>query len=151
MKRATRWFQMHDTYRRALAKRGITTHYEWLKTNSWGIPIYMITKDETIPHSTVYPINEVCELLAGARKGDNRIRYFNSTFDYMMGIAILEGFERIEIYGVSMDSDNEWANQKPGAEFWIGIALGKGIEIYLPPVSSLLKTALYGGLEMLLD
>lgn len=151
MKRATRWFQMHDTYRRALAKRGITTHYEWLKTNSWGIPIYMITKDETIPHSTVYPIDEVCELLGGARKGDNRIRYFNSTFDYMMGIAILEGFERIEIYGVSMDSDNEYANQKPGAEFWIGMALGKGIEIYLPPVSSLLKTALYGGLEMLLD
>lgn len=148
MTRATRWFQVHDSYKREVAKRGIKHHYDWLKRNEWNIPIYMMKGDPLVPNSIAYPFDEVCDkFLGGIRKGEDRVRYFGSTFDYMMGIALLEGFERIEIYGIGMDSDNEYANQKPSAEFWIGIALGLGIEVYLTPESKLLKESIYGGLE----
>lgn len=148
MKRATRWFQLHDTYKQKLAKRGITTHHEWLKENKWNIPIYMISKDDEIPNSVVYPLAEVCDrFLSAIQKGDSKVKYFGSTFDYMMAIALLEDFDRIEIYGVNMESENEYSNQKPSAEFWIGLALGKGVEIYLPPGCALMNSKVYGGLE----
>ena len=148
MQRASRWFQLHDSYKQEKAKRGIEHHYDWLKRNEWGIPIYMMATDPLVPNSVSYPFEEVCDkFLSGIKKGKDRVRYFGSTFDYMIGVALLEGFERIEIYGIGMDSVNEYANQKPSAEFWIGIALGLGIEIYLTPESKLLKDSVYGGLE----
>lgn len=151
MKRAHRWFQLHDSYKSAIAKRGISGHHEWLKENKWNIPIYMMQIDPEIPRSTAYPIDDVCALTGKVKKGDETVRYFNSTFDYMMGLAILEGFERIEVYGVHMKSEGEYEYQRPGAAFWIGLATGKGIEIYLPPVSPILKSNLYGGIENVVE
>ena len=147
MKRATRWFQIHDTFRAKIAKRYIKSHYDWLKKNPWSIPVYMIKAQPEVPNSLDYPIDAVCDLLGGVRRGEDRIRYFCSSFDYMMGVAILEKFERIEVYGIDMASDNEYAKQKPSAEMWIGIALGKGIEVYLPPMCQLMKSDMYGGME----
>ncbi len=45
-----------------------------------------------------------------------------------------------------MAADEEYANQKPAAEFWLGVAVGSGCEIYLPPGNALLgkEMQLYG-------
>jgi hypothetical protein len=148
MKRATRWFQIHDSFGQPVAKRGIKTHHKWLKDNAWSIPIYMIREDPEIKKSVAYPLDEVCEKVFGKiRRGDDKIKYFCSSFDYQMGVAILEDFERIEVYGINMASNNEYKKQKPSAEFWLGIALGRGAEVYLPPNCQLMKSDIYGGRE----
>lgn len=148
MKRATRWFQIHDTFGQPIAKRGIKTHAKWIRDNPWDIPIYMIRSDPDIKKSVAYPLDEICEkALGNIRRGDDKIKYFCSSFDYQMGVAILEDFERIEVYGIDMASTNEYKKQKPSAEMWIGIALGRGVEVYLPPSSKLMKSDLYGGRE----
>lgn len=111
-------------------------------------PIYMQYWQPVVPNSVAYPIHEVCEIVfKNYRRGDKKVKYFTSTLAYMMGIAILEKFERVEIYGFELADEIEYVKQKACAEFWIGYALGKGIEVYTPPKSQILFSALYGGNE----
>lgn len=150
LKRATRWFQIHATqlWQRDLAKRNVYGHREWLKENPLDIPIYMQYWNEQVPKSVAYPLREVCaKFFKNVRRGDAKIKYFTSTFAYMMGIALLEEFDRIELYGFEMAANDEYIEQKGCAEFWIGLAMGLGVEIYLPPNSLLLFSNLYGGNE----
>jgi hypothetical protein len=145
---ADAWFQVHNSYRQKIAKRGIHGHYDWLRENPWEIPIYSPHVLKGVPHSTAYPLDDVCyEFLGNIRKGDREIKYFNSSFDYMVALALLQRYERIEVYGFDMAGDNEYSLQKPSAEFWLGVAAGRGVEIYLPEQSKLLSGNLYGGAE----
>ncbi len=146
VKRATRWFQIHATesWQRYLAKRDVRGHADWLKKNPWNIPIYMQYFTPLVPNSISYPLHEVVDMVfKDFRRGDNKVKYFTSTLAYMMGIALAEGrsaynpdaepFQRIEIYGIEMADEIEYVQQKACAEFWIGYALGLGVEVYTPP------------------
>ena len=148
--RATRWFQIHDSdsWKRYIAKRDVRGHFDWLKRNPLDIPIYMQYHQDIIPKSIGYPIHEVIDLVfANFRRGDAKVKYFTSTLAYMMGIAMLENFERIEIYGFEMADEIEYVTQKACAEFWIGYAMGRGVEVYTPPHCQILYSVLYGGNE----
>ena len=149
MKRANRWFQIHETaiWKRYIAKRDVRGHADWLKKNPLDVPIYMQFWHELVPKSVGYPLHEVIEkYFRKFWRGDkNDIKYFTSTFAYMMGVALLEDFTRIEIYGFEMADDEEWRHQKACAEFWIGLAMGRDVEIYTPPGCQLLFSNLYGG------
>lgn len=160
MKRATRWFQIHasESWHRTEAKRAVLGHLDWLMTNPWNIPIYMQYHNDEVPNVIAYPLREVSEIaFKNIRRGDDKFKYFTSSFAYMMGIALLEGreadkpdakpFERIEVYGFEMAATGEYIEQKGCAEFWMGLAMGMGIEIYLPPKCILMWSSLYGGNE----
>jgi hypothetical protein len=111
-------------------------------------PIYMQYWHQQVPNSLDYPLWEVQDkFFANFRRGDDKVKYFTSTFAYMMGIALLEGFDRIEVYGFEMADDIEYVQQKACAEFWIGLAMGKDVEVYTPPNTALLYSDLYGGNE----
>lgn len=150
MTRANRWFQIHnsDSWKRYIAKRDVRGHFNWLKKNPLDIPIYMQYHQDIVPKSVGYPLHEVVDMVFKSfRRGDTKVKYFTSTFAYMMGIAVLENFERVEIYGFEMADDIEYVKQKACAEFWIGYAMGRGVEIYTPPGNQILWSALYGGNE----
>lgn len=152
LKRADRWFQIHhtDSWKRDLAKRGVTGHLEWLQENPWNIPIYMQYWNEEVPKSVAYPLREVCaKFFKNFRRGDAKIKYFTSTLAYMFGIALLEEprFDRIELYGFEMAATVEYIEQKGCGEFWMGLAMGLGVEIYVPPGCILMWSSLYGGNE----
>jgi hypothetical protein len=150
LKRADRWFQIHatDSWKRDLAKRNVHGHREWLMENPLDIPIYMQYWNEDVPNVVAYPLREVSEMaFKNIRRGDDKIKYFTSTFAYMMGIALLDGFERIELYGFEMSANDEYIEQKGCAEFWMGLAAGMGVEIYMPENCILLWSNLYGGDE----
>jgi len=70
--------------------------------------------------------------------------FYISTIDYMSALAIYEGFDRIEYYGVELREKTEWAMQKSGATFWAGFARGRGIEVLTPRDSVLISAPLYG-------
>jgi hypothetical protein len=69
---------------------------------------------------------------------------FTSTFDYMMGMAIWKDYTCIRIFGFEMEMNKEWFYQRPGAYLMMGIAAGRGIEIFIPERSNLMKPQLYG-------
>ena len=139
-----RYFQMHlpNFYQREADLGGLRGHYDWLQ-EVHDNPIYMIDEYDDVPSATKYPLVDVCnELLPGLRVGFSKMKHFKSTFDYMIALAIYEGFQRIEIYGFEMDA--EYRDQRDGGLFWIGFALGRGIDVYLPEGNTIFDPLIYG-------
>ena len=93
-----------------------------------------------IPSSEAYPLDEIIEKFG--------VCYFTSTIDYMIAYALNEGAKEINLYGINMSVKSEYAYEKPGAEFWIGMAMGMGVKVNLQTEhTSLMKSRdglLYG-------
>lgn len=145
-KRATGWFQIHprSSFERKLAVRGVEGHFDWLQEKH-GFPIWMQYQYDDIPDSVEFPLYEINQHFFGKiKRGDDPVKYYSSGFCYMMAMALFQNFERIEIYGFEMMGQDEYAPQRPGAYLWLGIAMGMGVEIYLPPKNHLIWGALYG-------
>jgi hypothetical protein len=70
--------------------------------------------------------------------------YFTSSMDYMIALAIYEGFWQIEFYGIELKEKTEYEMQKASMEFWVGLARGCGIRMLIPSKSQLCNAPLYG-------
>lgn len=140
--RIDRLVEIHPVWMQAKSKKPeyskVREHWKWLKNNK-DIPVYMIAEHPDVPKSVQYPLKEVMDLLPVSR----RRNVFTSSFDFLMGLAVHEGFERIEPYGFDMGSDTEYLYQREGAAYWIGYCDAKGIEVVLPNNSALLRKKIY--------
>ena len=135
--RTNRMFQLHPI--KYLQKcvglsAGDRDHYEWL-TQKHDFPIYCQKAYSEFPSAVKYPIWNMRR-----KYGD----FYTSTLAYMMAMALDEGFNHIELYGYDMEADTEYKYQRDSAEYFIGLAEGMGVEVFLPSNSSLIK----GGLGM---
>lgn len=101
------------------------------RVNELGVPYLTLKHYDFIPTSQKYPVEEICNHFG--------IDYFTGGVDYMLAYAIWKGVEQIDIYGVHTTYDDEYQYQKPSLEFWIGVAVGRGIKITVHGSHSLLK------------
>jgi len=139
MKRATRWFQIHKP------EKWHPFNLKWMQENPLKIPIYLQFIRPDIPNSTEYPLQKVVDTFFPLfRRGKKKVKYLTSSFSLMFALALLEGYRRIEIYGFEMSDELEYEKQRPCGEFWIGMAMGMGVEIYTPDNCQLLNGELYG-------
>lgn len=140
--RATRWFEIHPhegpySY---LADMVPNTDYpKWMR--ELPIPLYMVSQKPEFPQSITYPMQQLIDEfgLADMRPDAKKKGYFHSSVDYMIALAISEGFEEIGVWGIDMTHDTEWGYQKPSGSFWLGVARGRGIKVTVPVESALLK------------
>jgi hypothetical protein len=126
-RKADRWFEMHSV--EATADVRDPNYLEWL--NQIDIPVYMIERRVEVPYSVRYPIERAIKY-AGRD-------YFMSSVAFMLAVAGLEGFEEIHLYGINLAIKDEYFYEKPNAEWWLGFLEAKGIRVYVPSASSLLK------------
>lgn len=149
MKRITRWFQLHKRWDFTKANNdAYREHWEWLQQEH-PFPIYMQKVHDDIPSSVKYPLEEISEkflskVIRANGNGVKRNDYFTSSFAYLCALALYMGFKRIEIYGWEMATDTEYRYQKGSTEYFLGIATGMGVEVYIPEVCQLLSGELYG-------
>lgn len=135
-----RAFEMHDICEwRKYAPRDYTERLQLMPR------LYLSEAHKDVPNGTVYPFDDVAKT-TGA--------YWASSVGYMLALAIHEGAEEIGIYGVSMESSEEYGYQRPNTEYLIGLARGRGITVRIPEQSSLCKyrgelgyTGRYGRVE----
>lgn len=153
--RINRLFEMHPIERQAsVDKREYAkprAHYKWLKANT-NIPVYMMNKDWEVPACIRYPIEKAMALTAHWKYSDDSAYSLRSSVDYMWALAVLEGFERVEIYGIELSSGTEYAYQRESYALWQGFALGRGIEVQQFKPSKLLYTPKrygYDGFQMI--
>lgn len=139
----TRWFELH-TFERANNRYirrgvdqygGISVDKYMREIDALNIPVYMQRKWGKIKGSRIFPFKEIM-----MHYGD----YFGCSFAWMLGLALLEHekgqkIERLSFYGVALDGQ-EYFYQRPSTEYMIGLAKGKGIQIYLHETSSILKS-----------
>jgi hypothetical protein len=144
--RATRWFEMHPhegpgSYITDMVKG--TDYPAWLK--ACPIPLYMLSAKPEFPQSIEYPRQQLIDAfqLESIRPDLKEKGYFHSSVDYMIALAIYEGFEEIGVWGIDMTHDSEYAYQKPSGSFWLGFAKGRGIKVTIPKESALLKNEGY--------
>lgn len=68
-----------------------------------------------------YPIDQVIKYFG--------TDYFSNTIDYMIALAIYEGATEINLYGVAVNTPDEYLYQRAGIHFWVGQAMGRGIKV----------------------
>lgn len=135
-----RWdacFQMHkpEIYT-SPHNRSNAGHWDWLQKSHGPRPIYMQERDERVPNSTLYPIEQAVELTGE--------KYFTSSFAYALALACLQGYEYIEIYGSDLVSNTEYSYQAECFKFWVAFLRGRGIEIVMKCWASAFVAPLYG-------
>lgn len=148
--RIDRLFEMHPVWLYALTDNEEWAkprkHWDWLRTQPRDYPVYMLKHIPEVINCLRYTIEEISEYLFGGcmRRGGRPQDFFSSSFDYMMGLAIYEGWDVIELYGFEMGSITEYRYQREGAAFFIGQAIARGIQVELPKKSVLLRARRYG-------
>lgn len=137
-KRISVLFELHSHHEieqkeKNLAGRG--RHLEWMQREA-KIPIMMCKKFEDIPTAVAYPKDHIVERFG---------TYFTNTISWQIALAIDLGFQEIQLWGVNMANDEEYASQRPSCEYFIGLARGMGIKVTIPDESDLCKSwTLYG-------
>lgn len=109
-------------------------HEGWLKREH-GKPVYMQKHYEDYPSSIPFPKEEIAKRFR---------RYFTNGIAYMIALAVYEHVsgnpvERLELWGADMRHTEEYAIQRPCVEWWLGLAEGLGISVYVPPQAALLS------------
>ena len=151
---ATRWFQVHK-YERAIDEKHDYDHWNWTKRQK-HFPIYMLGPNQNgnlnfdnkaeegrnpfkeVQMAVPYPRKEVTEAFG---------YYFTNSISWMLALAIYEGFPEIHMYGIEMALSGEYGYQRPSVEYFVGIARGMGLKVYLPERCDLLKTTVLYGYE----
>lgn len=124
------------------------TYKEWFEKNHGDGLIYLPRLDpETaeVPNGVAFPFDEIIEHVGR--------EYFSSAIGWQLGLALLLNEKygapnHISLYGIDLRGVSEYEYQRPNAEWLIGIAQGRGIEIEIPKESALLnqdnRSPLYG-------
>ena len=138
-----RWWQLHHRWRVTRRNtRHATDHWQWLQEVKTVPRIVMQRKFREVPHSEAFPFREICEMFIGGKlgRGMGHVQYyFTNTFSYMFAQVLYEkklgikDWERIELYGCELEQlESEYFRQRPGLEFWFGMAAAMGVEVYVP-------------------
>lgn len=142
-RRWTRWFQMHHPidYRSPFNTKD-PHHWDWLKA-ARGFPIYMHDRDPEVPASVPFPREQTtARFLSRIIRGGVVEEYYPSGPAYMLALAALEDFDQVMLAGVRA-AEGEWAYQREGLEFWIGV-LSQKASLILPKETALIPSVLYG-------
>jgi hypothetical protein len=150
--RADRWFDLHpfgQFFYRDPAQRKVdaaevpagtyirpTGHLEWMAQQS--IPVYVQKSDPRVPRATVFPYSEIHAAFDPIFPS-GKIEC-SSTPQWMLMLALLEGYQEIHIYGIHLATEWEYQKQRELFAFLMGVAAGRGVKVVIPKGSPLLKT-----------
>ena len=152
MPRIDYFFETHSPEIYTWEVRRPNKHLDWMR--AFKGPIFQHVADPTIPNSIAYPLQEVAAFIGQniwrlveigkphvSAAGDP---YLTSSIALQIALAMYERFEVIELYGVDLNTGGEYAWQKAGVEYLLGMAAGMGIKVVLPGNCPLLHGEIYG-------
>lgn len=134
-------FQLHiPVIWRNPNNRNDAGHYEWLQNTT--IPVLMQEQYDDVPASMRFPREDILKIIQNAETPDGYIREVSCSPAWAIAYAIHKGYKRIEIYGVELASNTEYAYQQGNFKFWLGVAIGRGVQVYI--ASSMFNNPQYG-------
>ena len=135
--RVDRFFDLHAKQVWKADKSWHKDYQTWL--SQLPVPIYMQHHYAEVPQSIRYPKERI---LSEFR------RYFTSQAAWMMALALTEGVTHLGFFGIHYGAACERDWQRPGCEYWMGMAEGRGVQLVIPDGCPLLrKPALLYGYE----
>ncbi len=123
-------------------------YLNWMKeparTTAEGLkPVRVVLQPEVaelFPKCEAFPLEDAKALMGGRP-------YFTSSFSYMLSQALLEGADEIGIWGVDLVVGTEYEQQRPAAEFLLGIAIARGVRVSIAKGSALLRSSFVYGVD----
>ena len=130
-------FDLHppELWRDPTKKTWDVFYARWLAQNT--VPIYMQQRYPDVPASMHYPFEMIMTQYRP---------YFTNHVAWMTALALSEGVTHLALYGCHYESDSEYGAQRGCAEYWMGVAEGRGVQVLIPPLCDLLAfpPELYG-------
>lgn len=83
-------------------------------------------------NSIVYPIREILKYF--------NTMYFSNAICYMLAHALYEKYEKIWLFGIDMATRSTYLFERPGVDYWCGIAHAMGVPVIQPKESATCKT-----------
>jgi len=112
-------------------------HWAWLQEDHGPDKrIWTYPKDERIPNSVEYPLEGVLGMIP--------FRYLRSSPAEALALAIYLGYTTVGLWGAELTSNTEYAYQSTNMAFWIGFALGRGVDFQLHCWESEFDQLVYG-------
>jgi len=96
------------------------------------IPLYSIKKYDWLSNSVEYPLDDIV--------AEFEAPYFSDSLCYMIAMAIYSGATLIHTWGMNLHCITRDFRERFCVEFWLGMAMGRGVEIGIHGESALLKT-----------
>lgn len=131
-------FDLHppELWRDPKKKNWDPKYYQWVTRNR--VPIMMQEVYEDVPASIRYPFETV---ITEFPRG-----YMANHLAYMVALALMEGVTHIGIFGCDYNTNSEYGPQRGCAEYWLGLAEGRGVHVQIAPHCDLLSkpSLLYG-------
>ena len=133
----TRWFNLHS-------KRHMMTAYPkgWAWYQQQTKPVYLREAYPEVPASIKFPREAIQNYFGGSQLGSPG-RYFTFTGGWLIALAIMEGFERIEFWGFRLADKPArphecYKFERPCFFYWVKRARDLGIEVtYQPEVEAI--------------
>tara|TARA_E500000318_G_scaffold94580_1_gene93981 strand:- start:250 stop:969 length:720 start_codon:yes stop_codon:yes gene_type:complete len=99
-----------------------------------NVPIFSCTLDERCPDVVEYPLQKVLQ--------KTKYAYLNNTVAYALAYAVAEEVSDLHLYGIDFTHKavNFAEAGRACCEFWLAIAVSKGIKLHIANSSSLLDT-----------
>ena len=168
--RGDRWFDIHHNWDKEVVPG--TDHRKWAQ--ECGIPFYMLARQPDCPTSVRFPLDAVLGIyqadyftstipymlslalmeIDAAVSAELKAYVEASSLAALRGVHLQDvirkmyGEYKIGIFGIDLVVGSEYFSEKPCAEFWIGAAaIGRGIQVVIPPESALCKQLYRYGYE----
>jgi hypothetical protein len=126
-----RWFELHPLQR---FREKCPDYVGWL--GKAKCPLYVQEVTDELPNATRFPIEDFRRQYG---------TYVTNSISFMLGFALMQGAKQIALYGVDMAYGSEYEYQRPSVEYFIGLARGAGVNVWVPDESPLLKCGgMYG-------
>jgi hypothetical protein len=125
--RADRWFELHPI--------AVQTDKEKQAIMDCPVPIYTLQPEGWAKNSVAFPLDWVKQQL------NFPFDFFACTFAYQVALAIAEGFREIGVFGTELmfGTPRERLFELRSLEFWLGLAMGRGIVVHFHPQSRLCR------------
>jgi hypothetical protein len=119
-------------------------HWEWLQIDHKKT-IYMQTVDPLVPNSIRYPLEFIEQMFTENLTYNGEEQHnIRATLCYAIALALYQGVESIDIYGVELDNSAEYRSQQNNFAFWLGVARGCRIPVNLHCCKGMFNKPLYG-------
>ena len=92
-----------------------------LLCEAFNIPIYSVMEYPWLRNSHRMPRKEIAST--------SMYDVFSNVICYMIGDAIRQGFEQIDLWGVHLHPEQRDGQESAITHLWLGIAIGKGIKL----------------------
>lgn len=134
-----RWFDLHPVQETAFHKGILIKRPEawsWYCRQQDGRPIYLLETHPDVPASVAFPRQRIQDRF-GTR--------FTVSVDWMIALAIDEGFQRIVLNGIGTRFAPAFQYSHKGIVYWLGYAEGAGVDVVIEgPSCYRAPTSVYG-------